>query len=95
MGHVYSCIIATLRDGSLPDEAKESKIFTLQVQFSEASTESVLQLALSCVILQEFGLPTDLFQRNVQILSLIGSVLSITIQFAKVSHFLTRLSKLV
>ena len=80
-----NCFIAMIKGNEVPAESQQVKVFSHQVQYSEATTESVIQLTFSCIILRQFGLPNDPFQRYVQLSSLFGSILSITFQFAKVS----------
>ena len=84
LNHMKRCFFAMIRGEDVPSESQEKKKYAHEVQFTEATTESVLQLIFSCIILREFGLPLDPFQRYVQLSSLIGSIFAITFQFAKV-----------
>ena len=88
LAHMKNCFIAMIKGNEVPTESQKVKVFSHQVQYSEATTESVIQLTFSCIILRQFGLPNDPFQRYVQLSSLFGSILSITFQFAKVSSFI-------
>ena len=80
------CFLAMIRGEEIPTESQETKKFTHEVQYSEATTESVLQLIFSCIILREYGLSMDPFQKYVQLSSLIVSIFAITVQFAKVIY---------
>ena len=84
-----------IRGAEVPSESQEKKKYAHEVQFTEATTESVLQLIFSCIILREFGLPLDPFQRYVQLSSLIGSIFAITVQFAKVLNIVVKYTNFI
>ena len=84
LNQMKRCFFAMIRGAEVPSESQEKKKYAHEVQYTEATTESVLQLIFFCIILREFGLPLDPFQRYVQLSSLIGSIFAITVQFAKV-----------
>ena len=84
LNYMKQCFFAMIRGEEVPSESQGKKKYAHVVQYTEATTESVLQLIFSCIILREYGLPLDRFQRYVQLSSLIGSIFAITFQFAKV-----------
>ena len=83
------CAIAIRDDKDIPDETQENQIYVHLITFTEATTESVLQLSFSCIILREFGLSENSFSRGVQISSLVISILTISLEMAKVHNFST------
>ena len=46
----------------LPEESKEDIIFVHQVVFLESLSESILQIATSCIKLRQYGISTDYFE---------------------------------
>ena len=90
---IKRCFLAMIRGEEVPSESQEDKKFAHEVHYSEATTESVLQLIFACIILREYGLPLDPFKRYVQLSSLIGSIFAITVQFAKVKLFIFIIDK--
>ena len=67
-------------------ESEEHKIFSHQIAFMEALSESIPQLCLSCLVIREFGLnPSSAFR---QLSSLLSSLTSTLLAFSKVIlHF--------
>ena len=76
-----------------PDFLKKASVIEHQIMFVESASESLLQFCLSCVIIRQFGiinLEENLFERTVQIISLLTSALSMFVNFARVSsHWIT------
>ena len=52
--------------------------------FFETMTESLMQLSLNSVIIREFGLSPNVYERSNQISGLVSSLISIVLLFAKV-----------
>ena len=77
-------ILAIWHGEDLPEESDESKHFGHCVRFLESTTESVLQLCLSCLVLNEFGLSTNEYEKFNQLTSLLTSLISICLLFSKV-----------
>ena len=67
-----------------PEETEEEKIYGHCISFFEATTESLLQLCLTCIILREYGLSNNAFDKFMQVLGLFTSFFSICFAFAKV-----------
>ena len=68
----------------LPETPLKETIYIHHISFVQATSESILQLCLSCLILREFGLSNSNFDRFIQISGLIASLLSLCLAFAKV-----------
>ena len=68
----------------LPEEPEEEKRYGHYVSFFEATTESVLQLSISCLLLREFGLSPNDYDRFNQLSGLGSSLMSIVLLFSKV-----------
>ena len=71
----------------VPEENIKNLAFAHQISFSEATTESVIQLSFSIIIIREFGIPSDWFSRSIHISSLMVSILTIAFEMAKVYLF--------
>ena len=82
--HVKRNIQAICKGQELPEEPEEEKRYAHCISFFEATTESVLQLSISCLVLREFGLSPDDYDRFNQLSGLCSSLLSIVLLFAKV-----------
>ena len=82
---MFHSAVAILKCQDIPEETQENKIFAHQVSLCEATTESVLQLSFSCLIMREFGISSDVFTQQVQIMSLAFSILTIALEMANVS----------
>ena len=74
----------------LPETPLRETIYTHHISFVHATSESILQLCLSCLILREFGLSISNFDRFIQISGLIASLLSLCLAFAKVCKALLK-----
>ena len=70
----------------LPDESAQEKRHTHAVMFIEAISESMLQLSLSCLLIREFGLSENKYEKFNQISGLFSSLMSMVLLFAKVRH---------
>ena len=77
--------IAILNGDELPEEPNATKTFAYQIVFLETTSESVLQLCLSCLVIRQFGLSIDSTERFIQVTGLVSSLLSICISFGQVS----------
>ena len=69
----------------LPEEPTTTKTFAYQIVFLETTSESVLQLCLSCLVIRQFGLSVNSTERFIQVTGLVSSLLSICISFGQVS----------
>ena len=78
-------ILAIVRGKTLPEESDDSKIFSHYVAFMETITESVPQLCLQILVLRQFGLSKDSYERFNQTTGLCTSLISICILFGMVS----------
>ena len=77
--------IAIINGDKLPEESNTTKTFAYQIVFLETTSESVLQLCLSCLVIRQFGLSIDSNERFNQITGLVSSLMSICISFGQVS----------
>ena len=68
----------------LPEELDKEKCFAHNISFLEATSESIPQFCLQIVILREFGISTDVREGFFQVTSLVTSLVSFCILFAKV-----------
>jgi hypothetical protein len=75
--------IAILNGDELPEEPTTTKTFAYQIVFLETTSESVLQLCLSCLVIRQFGLSVDSTERFIQVTGLVSSLLSICISFGQ------------
>ena len=75
---------ATINDDEIPPADVEDLRLIHQVNFIEATAESVPQACLSCMILKEFGFQKDLFSKISSFSTLAISILSLCVAFAKV-----------
>ena len=75
---------ATLNDEEMPAANTEDLRLIHQVNFIEATAESVPQACLSCMILKEFGFQKDLFSKIASFSTLAISILSLCVAYAKV-----------
>ena len=80
--------LAVIRGEEVPLDIPEERIFMHNISFIEATSESVLQLCLTCLILREFGTSTDTFEKFMQLSGLLTSLLSIVLAFAKVRYII-------
>ena len=85
--------LAVIRGEEVPEDTHEEKIFMHNISFIEATSESVLQLCLTCLTLREFGTSTDIFEKFGQLSGLLTSVISIVMAFAKVRHTIKHMNK--
>ena len=76
--------IAICRGEELPNEPEEEKSYGHCIIFFETMTESLMQLCLNALILREFGLSPNGYERSNQISGLFSSLISIVLLFAKV-----------
>ena len=67
-----------------PEKSVKEKIYSHHIIFIEATSESVLQLALSCLIIREFGISPDTWEKVIQLSSLLTSLISVCNAFAQV-----------
>ena len=65
-------------------ESREDKIYSHIISYIEATSESILQLALSCLVIREFGISPDPWEKCVQYVGLITSLISVSLAFAQV-----------
>ena len=79
-------ILAIVRGKTLPEESDDSIILSHYITFLETITESVPQLCLQIMVLREFGLSKDLYERFNQTTGLCTSLISICLLFGKVSY---------
>ena len=77
--------IAILNGDELPQELNATKTFAYQIVFLETTSESVLQLCLSCLVIRQFGLSVNSTERFIQVTGLFSSLMCICISFGQVS----------
>ena len=70
----------------LPEQSNEEKIFSHNISFIEAMTESLPQLCLQMVVIREFGISTNIREKFTQVLNLVTSLTSFCLLFSKVSR---------
>ena len=70
-------------DWEKPEEMARNLVFTHQITFIEATSESTLQLFLSCLSYRQFGI-----QKTIQIVSPLLSIISLYLNFAKRHTFI-------
>ena len=87
LSYMKKCAIAIRDNTDVPEENIKNLAFAHQISFSEATTESVIQLSFSIIIIREFGIPSDWFSRSIHISSLMVSILTIAFEMAKVYLF--------
>ena len=75
---------AIWRGEELPEEPAKEKSYGHCIIFFETMTESLMQLCLNALILREFGLSPNGYERSNQISGLFSSLISIILLFAKV-----------
>ena len=78
--------IAIMNGDELPEETNASKIFAYQIVFLETTSESVLQLCLSCLVIRQFGLSFNSTERFIQVTGLFSSMICICISFGQVHY---------
>ena len=78
-------LFSVLKKEAVPEEDEDDKVLEHKVAFIEASSESVLQLCISCRILREFGLSTETKIMISQITTFAMSIFSLCFALAKVS----------
>ena len=78
--------LAVIRGEEVSEPTHKEKVFMHNLSFIEASSESVLQLCLNCVIFREFGTSTDPFQKFIQLSGLVTSLISVVLAFAQVRY---------
>ena len=78
---------ATMDDEEMPPADEEDLRLILHVNFIEATAESVPQACLSCMILKQFGFQ-NMFTKISSLLTLVISILSLCVAFAKVRPIL-------
>ena len=76
--------ISIWRGEELPEEPQQDKLYGHCIMFFETMSESMMQLCLNSVIIREFGLSPNVYERSNQISGLVSSLLSVIILFAKV-----------
>ena len=69
----------------LPEQSAEEEKFSHNISFLEALTESLPQLCLQMVVIREFGISTNNWEKFTQILNLATSLTSFCVLFSKVS----------
>ena len=77
---------AIYKNKELPKESEDEKKFSHHIVFMEAISESVLQVCMSCMIIRQFGISTNVFESFMQLSGLITSLVSICLAFSKVSY---------
>ena len=75
--------LAIYKNEALPMESEENKIYCHHITFSEALSESVIQVCMSCLILREFGISTNTFEAFLQLSGLLTSIASTCLAFSK------------
>ena len=78
-------IMSIWKGEPFPDEPEEAKVFGHHIAFLEAMSESMPQLCLQLIVLREFGVSKEPFQRFTQSSCLFSSLISICLLFSKVS----------
>ena len=68
----------------LPEEPEKDKLYGHCIIFFKTMTESLMQLCLNSVIIREFGLSPNGYERSNQISGLFSSLISVILLFAKV-----------
>ena len=76
--------IAIWRGEELPEQNEKDKLYGHCIIYFETMTESLMQLCLYTLVLREFGLSPNRFERFNQLSGLLSSLLSIILLFAKV-----------
>ena len=84
--HIKRNVLAIWQGCNLPEEPAEEKRHTHSVMFIEAISESLPQLSLSCLLIREFGLSSNSYEKFNQISGLCSSLMSLILLFAKVRH---------
>ena len=84
--HMKRNMLAIWKGCDLPDEPAQEKRHTHAVMFIEAISESMPQLSLSCLLIREFGLSENKYEKFNQISGLFSSLMSMVLLFAKVRH---------
>lgn len=85
MKYMGICGTAFKNGSNVPEDSQENKVFAHDVSFNEATSESVQQMSLNCIILREYGVPIEYFSKISQIGSLILSATSVILAFTKVT----------
>ena len=78
--------IAVIKGKEVPQPTHKEKVFMHNISFIEASSESVLQICLNCVIIREYGTSTDPFQKFIQLSGLVSSIISIVLAYSQVIY---------
>ena len=68
----------------LPETFKDEDIYAHHITFIEATSESILQLALSCLIIREYGISKNFWERSITISSFVTSLISVCFACAEV-----------
>ena len=71
-------------DEEMPTDDVEGLGFVDEVNFIEATSESVPQTCLNCIVIKQYGLGETMFSKVSTILSLTLSIISLCLAFAKV-----------
>ena len=82
--HMKTSFNSIWRGEEKPEKSIKEKIYSHHIVFIEATSESVLQLALSCLIIREFGISPNTWERVIQLSSLLTSLISVCNAFAQV-----------
>ena len=82
--HMKRNIRSICKGQEIPEVSEEEKRYGHCISFFEATTESILQLSISCLLLREFGLSPNDFDRFNQLSGLGSSLMSIVLLFSKV-----------
>ena len=75
---------AIWRGEELPEQTQKDKLYGHCIMFFETMSESMMQLSLNTVIIREFGLSPNDYERSNQISGLVSSLISVILLFAKV-----------
>ena len=84
--HMKRNMLAICKGCDIPESPAEEKRHTHAVMFMEAISESMLQLSLSCLLIREFGLSSNGYEKFNQLSGLCSSLMSMVLLFAKVRH---------
>ena len=78
-----------IRNGKdLPIASSDERIYSHIISYTEATSESLPQVALACLVIREFGLSPNIWEKSVQILGLITSLISVSVAFAQVNKYI-------
>ena len=77
-------------DEEMPTDDVEGLGFVDEVNFIEATSESVPQTCLNCIVIKHYGFGETMFSKVSTILSLTLSIISLCLAFAKVRMYMIK-----